>query len=309
MSIVIIFNNKAPEIWKETLEQKLKGVTVEIYPTVESQEEVEFILCWKPDKGVLSQFPNAKVIQSVGASVEHITNTQKLNHETVVTRIVDENLSRDMFEFLLSSILFKMKNFDYYSNQKQHQNWSPTDYKTVKETTISILGLGKIGSFVAEELSKVGFNVKGWSNSIKNILGVESFHGEKELNQSIADADYLINLLPLTTQTENVLSKRLMSSLKKGAYMINVGRGEHLVEEDLIELLDSNHLSGALLDVFRKEPLPKTHPFWKHPSITITPHVASLTNVNSAINIVAENYNRFKNNQELLNVVSLKKGY
>ncbi|SEC24264.1 glyoxylate/hydroxypyruvate reductase A [Tenacibaculum sp. MAR_2009_124] len=309
MSIAIIFNNKNPDTWQKALNKKLTDDTVEIYPNIKNPDDVKFIVCWKPEEGVISKFKNVKVIQSVGASVEHITNTQKIDSNTVVTRIIDHNLSMDMFEFLLSSILFNMKNLDYYSQQKQLQNWSPRNYKAIKEVTVCILGLGEIGSFVSEKLSNVGFSVKGWSNSVKNIAGVQSYQGEKGLYHSIEDVDYLINLLPLTKQTENILSKRFMSSLKKGAFLINVGRGEHLVEQDLIQLLDSKHLSGALLDVFREEPLPKEHPFWKHPNITITPHVASLTNVNSAIDIVVENYLRFKNNQELLNIVSLKKGY
>ncbi|WP_272148609.1 2-hydroxyacid dehydrogenase [Tenacibaculum aiptasiae] len=309
MSIAIIFNNKGPGIWKQKLKETFMNTTVEVYPEIRDKEKVEFILCWKPEVGVLSEFPNLKVVQSVGASVEHILKTQKLDGSIIISRIVDKNLSIDMFEFILSSILMKMKNFNKYFYDKEHEVWSQKKYQSINNTRVTILGLGKIGSYVSERLADMGFTVKGWSNSQKNIRGVESYHGKEDFKKSVEDSDFLINLLPLTSETENILNTASLRLLNKAAFLINVGRGEHLVENDLINLLNTQYLSGAILDVFREEPLPKQHVFWKHPNITITPHVASLTNVDTAIDLVAENYNRFLNKKELLHIVSLKKGY
>lgn len=309
MSIAIIFNNKGSGIWKQKLKETFMNTTVEVYPEIKDKEKVEFILCWKPEVGVLSEFPNLKVVQSVGASVEHILKTQKLDDSIIISRIVDKNLSIDMFEFILSSILMKMKNFNKYFYDKQHEVWSQKKYQSINNTRVTILGLGKIGSYVSERLADIGFIVKGWSNSQKNIRGVKSYHGKEDFKKSVEDSDFLINLLPLTSETENILNTASLRLLNKGVFLINVGRGEHLVENDLINLLNNKHLSGAILDVFREEPLPKQHVFWKHPNITITPHVASLTNVDTAIDLVAENYNRFLNKKELLHIVSLKKGY
>ena len=309
MSIAIIFNNKDPEPWKRELEKNLPNTLIEVYPDIKDKQKVEFILCWKPAPGVTAEFPNVKVIQSVGASAEHIFNTQTLKEGIVITRIVDENLSVDMFEFILSIILFKLKNLHHYVTDQMHQIWKPAAYRSIENTEVTILGLGQIGSYVASRLVQMNFSVKGWSNSKKEIGGVKSFYGQAQYLEALKNSDFLVNLLPLTAATTNIIDYSALSQLGKGATIINVGRGEHLIEDDLITLLDSNHLSGAILDVFRQEPLPQDHQFWHHPNILITPHIASLTNINSAALLVAGNYRRLLNSEQLLHTVSPNKGY
>jgi len=309
MSILLIFENKDPKPWERYLKEKLNTTTIEVYPTIKAKSTVEFVICWKPKKNTLAQFSNLKVIQSVGTSIDHITNSQQLTKNVIVTRIVDSQLSNDMWEFLLATVLNQLKNFPLYTEHQKLKTWEQHEYKSIKNTSISILGLGQIGSFVAEKFADIGFEVRGWSNSKKEIQNVKSFAGEEELDVFLEKCNFLINLLPLTKETEGILNKNMLQKLPKGTFLINVGRGEHLIEEDLIQLLDNSHLSGALLDVFREEPLPKNHPFWKHPKIIITPHIASLTNLESAANQVIKNYKRFVNNQELQHIVSLKKGY
>lgn len=309
MSIAIIFNNKAPQKWAETLKKHLPETEIEIYPNIKNFEAVDFALCWKPEKDVLAKFPNLKVIHSVGAAVDHITKTQNIKENQTICRIVDENLSNDMFEFLLAAILNHIKNLSIYQTQKEHQNWQPQTYKTFKDITISILGVGNIGAFVAAKLADLGFKVKGWALSEKVISGVKTYAGDKEIAEFLIDTDILINILPVTTQTENIIDKEMLSQINKDGYFINVGRGEHLVEEDLISVLNSGQLSGALLDVFKTEPLPKNHPFWLHPKIQITPHIASITNVESAAVLVVENYQNHLNGLPLKHTLSLTKGY
>jgi len=309
MSILIVYENKNPNLWRKKLKEKLSKTKIEIYPTVKDPTTVDFVVCWKPKENCLTQFPNIKVIQSVGASIDHITTTQDLNENIVISRIIDENLSNDMWEFLLSVVLSQLKNKEIYVRQQNSQLWKQQDYQSIHNTAISILGLGKIGGHVAEQFAKLGFKVKGWSNSKKQIQNVKSFTAKEEFDDFLKESNFLINLLPLTDDTEDILNKDTFSKLPKGTFLINVGRGEHLVEQDLIKFLDNSHLSGALLDVFREEPLSKGHQFWVHPKIQITPHIASLTNVDSAVGQIIENYQRFRNSKELLNKVSLNKGY
>lgn len=309
MSIAIIFNNKDPEIWRRALENKLNNTKVEVYPDVQDKAEVDFIVCWKPAIGVISEFPNVRVIQSIGASAEHIIDSQKLNASITLTRVVDEGLTFDMFEFVLTAILLKIKNIDRYGFNQNNQIWEPVDYRSMPDTRVTVLGLGQIGKYVAGKLAGLSFKVKGWSNSKKEIRGVECFNGKGEYEDALSGSDFLINLLPLTAVTRDILDLRSLSRLNKGGILINVGRGEHLVEEDLIKLLDSGHLAGAVLDVFREEPLPVGHPFWTHPGITVTPHIASLTNIDTASELVAGNYIRLQNNKDLLHIVSHNKGY
>ena len=309
MSILLIFENKNIEPWEKALKEKLPNTTIEVYPNVKNKETVDFVICWKPIKNAFEQFPNIKIIQSVGASIEHITNTQTINNDTIITRIVDERLSNDMWEFLLTIVLSELKNTRTYLTQQAQKTWKQQDYRTINDMTISILGLGKIGGYVAKQFAQIGFNVKGWSNSKKQISNVKSYIGEIEFDSFLNNSNFLINLLPLTEKTTGILNKKTFQKLPKDSFLINVGRGEHLVDVDLINSLDDSKLSGAFLDVFINEPLSKEHPFWKHSKIQITPHVASLTNVETAIEQIIENYNRFLKKEELLNVVSLKKGY
>ena len=309
MSVLLIFENKNPIPWKEALEKKLPNTSIEIFPNVEDKNNIDFIICWKPPKEIFKQFPNSKVIQSVGASIDHITNTQTLKKQHVVSRIVDDRLSNDMWEFLLTTVLNQLKNSTIYNLQQHAKIWKQHNYKSIENTTITILGLGKIGSHVAKKFALIGFKVKGWSASEKNVENVVSFQGKEGFISATQDCNFLINLLPLTKETFGILNKKTLSTLTSSPFLINVGRGEHLVENDLIELLNSSILSGALLDVFVNEPLPKEHPFWIHPKIQITPHIASLTNIDSAIHQITKNYTLFIQNKELLHTVSLTKGY
>ncbi len=307
MSIALIFTKNDPSPWRDRLQEELPDVTIEIHPHVQDKNTVRFALCWKPEPDVIRQYKNLEVVQSLGAGVDHILGTQTLDNIRL-TRVVDENLSHDMWEYLLVVVLQYIKNFPTYHRYQLQQKWRPHRYTTIQDTHVSIMGLGKIGEYVARKFETTGFKVSGWSATKKNIPGVESY-GKEDFDKFLNQSSILINILPLTPDTKGILSLQLFNKLKKGAYVINVGRGEHLVEEDLITALDMDQLSGAVLDVFAAEPLPESHPFWKHTNITITPHVASVTNFDSASKLIAENYRRMLAGEELLHTVSVQKGY
>ena len=309
MSILIICNNKDPKPWSNALKKELPDTKISIFPDVRNKDEVEFAICWKPDNNVLKAFTKIKAIQSLGASVEHIFDSNKINKEVQVSRIIDPQLSHDMYEFLLAISLNHIRKLSLYKVQQNMNKWEQQSYQNIKSTTVSILGAGKIGGYVAANFAKVGFVVQTWSEEVVNIPLVNSFYEDNGLKSLLKNTDILINLLPLTNKTRGILNKKLLLKLKKAAYLINVGRGPHLVNEDLLDLLDNNHLSGASLDVFDEEPLPDNHTFWKHPKISVTPHIASLTNTKTAVQQIVENYKRLKNDKPLLNTVSLQRGY
>jgi glyoxylate/hydroxypyruvate reductase A len=309
MSIAIIFSNRDAKPWADALQAKLPEAKIEVYPDIADPLAVEFILCWKPEPEIIRQFPNLRVIQSAGAGADHILTTQTLDESVAVTRIVDDSLTGDMWEHLLACVLARIKNFPLYTAQQQAGQWKAHPYRGIRDTKISILGLGNIGSFVAERFAGLGFQVKGWSASPKNLHQVQSFSGEESLTAFLQDTDILINLLPLTAATDSLIDLQFLRRLPKGGYLINVGRGEHLVEEDLITILEEGHLSGAMLDVFRTEPLPPAHPFWTNEQITITPHIASLTNIDAVAGQIAGNYNNLLAGKPFINTVSKEKGY
>lgn len=309
MSALILIEHKVEEKWRAAIQKEIPDEVVEVYPNVKDPTTVDFIITFKPRKAALQEFPNIKVIQSLGAGVNNIIETNAVTKDMTLARIVDPFLAEDMWEFTLAVVLSEIKNLPKYQEQKAQSLWKPSYYKRFRDTTIGILGLGKIGTCVATNFAKLGFQVKGWSNSKKNITGVESYAGKGELSNALKNVNFLINILPLTEATEGILNIATLEHLPKGAFLINVGRGPHNDEAAIIQLLDTEHLSGVSLDVFNQEPLPAEHAFWQHPKVKITPHIASLTNRSSAAVLIADNYRRFRAGKPLANVVSLEKGY
>ncbi|TVZ27227.1 glyoxylate/hydroxypyruvate reductase A [Gillisia sp. Hel_I_86] len=306
MSVLLICTGRDPQVWVNAIREQQPNVKLYVYPEAHDPKEITYAVTWRHPKRVFNKYPNLKVIASIGAGVDHIICDPEIPKSALVTRVIDEQLTKDMSTFVLALVLDKIRNISLHHSEKK---WGPKPYQTVEEENIGIMGLGVLGKSAALNLSKNGFKVSGWSKTKKHIDGVSTYHGERDLNDFLKNTSILICLLPLTLETECILNKELFEKLPKGAYLINVARGEHLVEHDLLEMLDKNHLSGASLDVFRIEPLPQEHPFWKHPNIQITPHIASITDPKNAVNQLLDNYNRMLANKPLNNIVELKKGY
>ena len=308
MSVAILFSQKSSEEWQQKLSELLPETKVEVYPEIENPNDVEFIVTWKPHIGYVTDFPNLKVVQSIGAGIDHLLHTE-IPENIKVTRIVDPALKQDMYEHVLACIMASMKNLMQYQQFQFEKDWKPLTYRSINETTVTILGLGEIGLLVAEKLVALGFKVKGWSNSEKNSEGVESFAGENELGSPISNTDFIVNILPLTNETESILNTNFFNQCADNTVLINVGRGAHLIENDLEKAIEKGKIKEAYLDVFREEPLPENHLFWTNRQIFVTPHIASVTNATTALVQVADNYKNMLNNQPLLNEVSLKRGY
>ena len=308
MSVAILFSQKSSEEWQQKLSELLPETKVEVYPEIENPNDVEFIVTWKPHIDYVTDFPNLKVVQSIGAGIDHLLHTEILEN-IKVTRIVDPALKQDMYEHVLACIMASMKNLMPYQQFQFEQDWKPLTYRSINETTVTILGLGEIGLLVAEKLVALGFKVKGWSNSEKNSEGVESFAGENELSSAISNTDFIVNILPLTNETESILNTNFFNQCADNTVLINVGRGAHLVENNLVKAIENGKIKEAYLDVFREEPLPKNHPFWTNRQIFVTPHIASVTNATTALVQVVDNYKNMLKDQPLLNEVSLKRGY
>lgn len=310
MSVAIYTkNDKQSLAWSVVLNEELPTHTIEVYPSISDFEKVKVLVCWKPAPGLVGQFPNLRAIQSLGAGVDHIFATNVIDANIQISKIVDDQLTQDMWEFVLSQVLAEMKNFSFFKAKQREGVWKARRYKSIKDVSIGILGLGAIGQFVADNFSKLGFTVKGWSNSEKDLEGVQTFVGKKGLQQMCENVDYLVNILPLTNATKGVLSLELFTWMKEDGYLINVGRGEHLREEDLLKALDEGLIRGASLDVFTEEPLPSSHAFWRHSKVQVTPHIASLTNITTVYPQVVENIKRIDAGLPILNGIDRIKGY
>lgn len=279
---------------------------IHIWPTNEDLAKVEALFVWKPlAEGVLERLPNLKWISSLGAGVDHLMTDPQIPVHIPITRIVDPRLTIDMGNYVLMSVIMHQRNFKL---QQQHQKTARWERITYRNLRVGIMGLGELGGHVACQLRDAGFIVAGFSRTKKSLDGIETFD-QNRLSDFLANLDVLVNLLPITPSTIGILNYKLLNQTPKGCYLINVARGNHLIDNDLLQLLEEGHLSGAMLDVFNQEPLPSAHPFWGHSKITVTPHVASVTTPESAINLLLENTERLVQGENLLHQVDLKRGY
>ena len=309
MSLAIIYPNQDESSWVAALHACDPTLKVEVWPKIDNPEDIEFALCWNQPAAVLQQFPNLKCISSLGAGVNHLLNDSTRPTDIPLVRLVDDDLKQSMAEYVMLGVLEHFRRFQDYRQQQTDSEWQEQQIPHISEMGIGIMGCGEIGRYVANKLSEFGFSVYGWSRSPKEINHIPVYSGNDELDGFLHKANILVCLLPLTPETENILNTQSFNRLPAKAYLINVARGSHLVDSDLLSALESGQLSGALLDVFRQEPLPKHHPFWSHNKITITPHVASVTNPKSAAAQIVENYRRARNGEALLNIVNVEGGY
>lgn len=309
MGILLIAPQKISSKWKRAFQKLYPDLAFEVYPEVKDPEKVDFALTWNHPSGILKEYPNLKVVASMGAGVDHIFRDPQLPEDITVTKIEDEQLAKDMSVFVLSIILNHMRNLSYYKMQKISREWKPQKYLRIEDVEVGIMGLGALGKAVGKTLIKNDFKVRGWANSPKNMDDIEVFHGKEQLPEFLSKSDVLVCLLPLTSETENILNKELFQQLPEDAFIINVARGRNLVVQDLLDEINNGHLCGAALDVFREEPLPSSHPFWKNSKVLITPHTASVSNPYNLVDQIVENYKRMKNGEPLKNTVDKERKY
>lgn len=309
MSIVIIRQDDKIELWKQALHNADPKINVYSYLQEHPAEEIDVALVWKHPEGSLSKYPNLKYIASSGAGVDFIFADNSIPKNIPITRVVDTMLASDMSEYIIAVIFSYLKNLNTYKIAQSKAVWKPKAYHRISDFRIGILGLGALGKAFAEDAVRFGFKTQGWSASKKSMNGVKTYNGTGELSAFLSTTEILVCLLPLTSETSAILNKTLFQQLPKGAHIINAARGGHVVDAELVEMIDSGHLSGASLDVFHQEPLPSEHPFWSHEKINITPHYASVSDTASVVPQIIENYQRMKKEASLLNVVSPLKGY
>ncbi|MCP4328661.1 MAG: glyoxylate/hydroxypyruvate reductase A [Alphaproteobacteria bacterium] len=295
--------------WRDELGRHVPDLDLRVWPEIGDKDDIDYALVWRPEIGLLRSLPKLKAILSLGAGVDHIFRDPDLPPGVPIARIVDPNLTARMTEYVLLYVLRYHRQVPTYEAFQADRIWRMLDQPAAGERPVGIMGLGELGADAGRQLADLGFDVAGWSRTKKDIAGIESFHGADGLETFLARTEILICLLPLTAATEGILGASLFAGLPDGAYLINAARGRHLVEEDLIPALDSGRLAGATLDVFREEPIPADHPFWRHPRITITPHVASISDPRSVAGLVADNIRRVEAGDQPLNLVDPAAGY
>lgn len=297
------------DIWIEPLKELLPGV--EIYSWLEDGPAIgaDLAIVWNPPRDIFLREPNLKAVFNMGAGVDAVFKLPGLGKDVAVVRLEDAGMAAQMAEYAVYALVRASRQFDQYEKQQKEGLWRQLPHIQRKEWPVGVMGMGVMGARVAQTLAGLDYPVAGWSRSSKDLPGVESFCGTQQFPAFLARTRVLINVLPLTADTTGILCRATLQQLLPDAYLVNVARGGHLVEEDLSAMLDSGHIRGATLDVFRQEPLPQEHPFWTDTRITITPHTAAVSMLNETIAQVADKIRRYIGGEPLTGIVVRDRGY
>ena len=307
MAILICAPDRANDALAQDLATQLPGVDVRIWPDLGDAGDIDFAVLWKHPPDLVKSLPNLKAISSLGAGIEHLIHDPTIPADMPVGRLAGPKLAQDMATWLIGHIIADWRAFAHFQTNQASQTWAP--WAPTRPARVGILGMGHMGQTTARALSTLGFETMGWRSQGEDIEGVTTYRGADGLVTMASSADYLICLLPLTPQTHGILNQDLMACMPEHSVLINVGRGAHLVEKDLIPALARGRPARAILDVFSTEPLPAQHPFWTHPQIAVSPHCAALTDPQEAGELLAASYKRVQAGQAPLGQVDLPKGY
>lgn len=308
MSFVYKAEPSRGKIWAELFARKAPDIDFHVWPDIGDPAKVRFLTVWQPPENISEQFPNLEILFSIGAGVDQI-DLSKLPKHLPIVRMIEPGLTRSMCEYVLWAVLSIHRDMPAYHRQQQQKHWESLRVWPANKRRVGVMGLGQLGQAVLKQLRLMDFQCLGWSRSERQIDGVQCFHGEENLKLFLSRCDTLVCLIPLTENTKGILNSELFNQMPRGASLVHVGRGEHLRPNDLIQALDHGQLSEAILDVTTPEPLPVDDPLWTHPRVIVTPHIASMTQPETAIEVVLENIQRHKNGQPLIGLVDRIKGY
>jgi len=309
MAILFRSTPAATARWRPLLGALLPEHEIRFWPEIGDKATIEYALVWHPPAGLLASLPNLKLIFGLGAGIDHLLRDPALPRQVPIVRLVDPYMTDAMSEYVALSVLrLHRQDLDYLAQQRTG-TWEERQQKNAAERPVGILGFGTLGRDAGRKLRALGFEVAGWSRTEKSVPGFATFAGADGLDLLLRGSEITVCLLPLTPETRGILNASSFARMPSGAGIVNAGRGGHVVEADLLRALDSGQVSGAVLDVFDDEPLPPTHPFWRHPRIIVTPHVAAETHPPTAAPLVREAIRQCEAGLPIANRVDLARGY
>jgi len=309
MALLFYSDSDDPQPWREALARELPELEFRVWPEAGDLSRVRYALVWRPQPGLLRSLSKLKAILSLAAGVDHLLSDPQLPDNVPIVRIVDAGMADQMSEYALYGVLHFHRSMQSYAEQQRQGVWRQLPGVPAFQRTVGVMGLGVMGSDLVRKLAPLGFRLLGWSRTPQSIPGVTTFHGRESLSAFLAQAEILVNLLPLTAETAGILSASAFVQLPRGACIINIARGGHVNEQDLLAALDQGQLGGAMLDVFQREPLPREHPFWHHPRVIATPHIAALAIAELMVSQVADNIRRIERGELPLGLVDRRRGY
>lgn len=311
--LLIAISGWRPDRWLQLFKERAGGREVFDAREPFDPAAIRFVAAWKPTPGQLVKLPNLKAIFNLGAGVDALLADHSLP-DVPICRIVDEDLTKRMSEYVVMQVLMQLRQVEAYRAQQCESRWLPIEQPSASQVRVGIMGMGVLGKDAAEILTRIGFQVSGWSRNRQSGMPFRSFAGENERAAFLAQSDILVVLLPLTPETHGILARPLFEGLARdgvlgGPAIINAGRGGLQNEADILACLADGTLRHATLDVFEAEPLPSASPLWLHPKVQITPHVAADSNPVALVDVVLGNIARFEKDGVLSHVVDRKTGY
>jgi glyoxylate/hydroxypyruvate reductase A len=314
MKIVVCASGPAAERYAAALAAHLPAAEIfcrdarraETDPTA---APADYAVVWRPPPALFEEQRRLRAVFNLGAGVDALLALPNLPPELPLVRLEDAGMAGDLAEYVLAAVLRVYRGFDRYAAQQAQAQWQPRACPPRARYAVGVLGLGAIGSAIARTLAAQGFAVRGFARSRHEVPGVRCFAGADEFAPFLDGLDALVSVLPLTADNRGILNRAALERLADGAHLVNVGRGAHVVEDDLLALLDAGKLGAATLDVFAVEPLPPAHPFWRHPKILVTPHVSAETQIEEAAAQIAAKLTRLARGEAVGGVVDRRRGY
>lgn len=308
MQIIYKSDPQRGALWQQWLAQHAPDIQLHLWPELGDPQQIEVLIAWQPPETLMETFPNLKVLLSVGAGADQF-DLAALPPDLPVVRMIEPGLTQGMVEYVTFAVLGLHRDMVRYLQQQREEKWLAHSVKPAATRRVGVMGLGELGQAALRQLASFGFNCAGWSRTPRELDGVECFHGAAQLGAFLARSDILVCLLPLTAETRGLLNRDLFSQLPRGAALVQAGRGAQLNHQDLLDALDSGQLGAAVIDVTDPEPLPPTHPFWRHPAIWLTPHIASQTQSESAVAALLENLRRYQRGEAMIGLIDRARGY
>lgn len=295
-----------PAPWLAALQQHLPQALVDVWHP--GSARADFAIVWAAPQQFFDEQTALQAVFNMGAGVDALLQRQ-MRADLPIVRLNNAGMGVQMAEYVCHALIRHTRDFALFEAQAQQGLWQEPPVLDRADFPVGILGLGVLGEQVARAVRHFGFQVLGWSRTARQMDGVRCFHGQTQLAEFLAGTRVLVNLLPLTPQTENLLNRDTLSQLQPSAYLINIARGRHVVDQDLLALLDSGQMAGATLDVFRTEPLPADHPFWRHPRVRVTPHIAGRTVLQDTVQQIVAKIQALQKGEPVAGLVDRARGY
>ena len=308
MAILHLGDEERGRAWREAFARELPEVDFRCSADEGKLSDVRQLVAWTIPQGIIERLSNLEVIFSIGAGVDQL-DLGAVPHGVRIVRMIETGITRTMSEYVAMAVLALHRDLPLYLAQQRAGRWEPQHVLLARERSVGVMGLGELGLAALAALRPFDFRLSGWSRGARNVPGVKCYAGGEELGSFLAACDILVCMLPLTAETRGMLNRDLFWQLPEGARLVNVGRGAHLVQEDLLEALESGQLAAAVLDVTDPEPLPADHPLRRHPAVLITPHLAGVTRHETAIHPLLDNVRRLAAGMALEGEIDRTRGY